>query len=35
MSARYIEEGPRFSKRKDYDAEKQYMENFIDFHKCV
>jgi len=35
MTARYIEERPRFSKRKDYEAEKQYIDNFIDFHEYV
>lgn len=33
--ARYINEQPRFSKKKNYDAEKQYIDNFIDFHKYV
>ncbi|EMF0489636.1 hypothetical protein IDE12_000368 [Enterococcus faecium] len=35
MSARYIDERPRFSKRKGYEAEKQYVDNFIDFHKRI
>lgn len=33
--ARYIDERPRFSKRENSDAEKQYIDNFIDFHKYV
>ncbi|GEU27895.1 hypothetical protein QuyetLC_22620 [Bacillus anthracis] len=33
--AKYIEQLPRFSKRKGYEAEKQYIDNFIIFHKSV
>lgn len=33
--AKYINERPRFSKRKGYEAEKQYIDNFIVFHKSV
>lgn len=33
--ARYISERERFTKRKNYDAEKQYVDNFMEFHEYV
>lgn len=33
--AKYINERPKFSKKEGYDAEKQYIDNFIIFHKFV
>ncbi|HHZ8015973.1 TPA: hypothetical protein ACWMCB_000489 [Enterococcus faecalis] len=33
--AKYINERPKFSKKEGYDAEKQYIDNFIIFHKSV
>ena len=33
--AKYIEERPKFSKKEGYDAEKQYIDNYIVFHKFV
>lgn len=33
--AKYINERPKFSKKEGYDSEKQYIDNFIIFHKSV